>query len=140
MVFFLFFLPHSCSDELIRQITINCAERGLLLLRVRDEARMTISAYETLYESSIAYGVRKALIAEQKKIDLDAKIKELAATKRDLQQQVENLKNTTEMTQHRAMEKREQEEKSHAEEVERLTRTNEQLKTSLETMLSAPKK
>jgi hypothetical protein len=52
-------------DELIRQITINCAERGLLLLRVRDEAHMTISAYETLYESSIAYGVRKALVAEQ---------------------------------------------------------------------------
>ena len=41
----------------------------------RDEARMTISAYETLYESSIAYGVRKALVAEQKKIDLDAKAK-----------------------------------------------------------------
>lgn len=38
-------------DELIRQVTINCAERGLLLLRVRDEIRMTIAAYQTLYES-----------------------------------------------------------------------------------------
>jgi dynein light intermediate chain len=27
-------------DEVIRQITINCAERGYLLLRVRDEMRM----------------------------------------------------------------------------------------------------
>jgi dynein light intermediate chain len=104
-------------DELIRQITINCAERGLLLLRVRDEARMTISAYETLYESSIAYGVRKALIAEQKKIDLDIKLKELQGMKRDLQQQVENLKATIESTQQRALEKREQEEKAHSEEV-----------------------
>lgn len=133
-------LYSQCFDELIRQITINCAERGLLLLRVRDEARMTISAYETLYESSIAYGVRKALIAEQKKIDLDSKLKELQSNRRDLQQQVENLKATIEATQQRALEKREQEEKVHAEEVERLTRTNEQLKTSLETMLSAPKK
>lgn len=33
-------------DELIRQVTINCAERGLLLLRVRDELRMTIAAYQ----------------------------------------------------------------------------------------------
>jgi dynein light intermediate chain len=33
------------------QVTINCAERGLLLLRVRDEIRMTVSAYQTLYES-----------------------------------------------------------------------------------------
>lgn len=50
-------------DELIRQITISCAERGLLLLRVRDEARMTVAAYQTLYESSIAFGMRKALMA-----------------------------------------------------------------------------
>lgn len=35
-----------CFDELIRQVTINCAERGLLLLRVRDELRMTIAAYQ----------------------------------------------------------------------------------------------
>ena len=27
-------------------MTINCAERGLLLLRVRDEIRMTIAAYQ----------------------------------------------------------------------------------------------
>nr|CAD7453510.1 unnamed protein product [Timema tahoe] len=52
-----------CFDELIRQVTINCAERGLLLLRVRDEIRMTIAAYQTLYESSIAFGMRKALMA-----------------------------------------------------------------------------
>lgn len=110
-------LYSQCFDELIRQITINCAERGLLLLRVRDEARMTISAYETLYESSIAYGVRKALVAEQKKIDLEAKIKELSAAKRELQQQVENLKTTIDQTVNRAREKREAEEKAHSDEV-----------------------
>ena len=36
-------------------------ERGLLLVRVRDEIQMTIHAYQTLYESSIAFGIRKAL-------------------------------------------------------------------------------
>ena len=39
-------LYSQCFDELIRQVTINCAERGLLLLRVRDEIRMTIAAYQ----------------------------------------------------------------------------------------------
>ena len=34
-----------CFDELIRQITISCAERGFLLVRVRDEIKMTIQAY-----------------------------------------------------------------------------------------------
>ena len=50
-------LYSQCFDELIRQVTINCAERGLLMLRVRDEIRMTIAAYQTLYESSIAFGM-----------------------------------------------------------------------------------
>merc|ERR1711966_588751 len=58
-----------CFDELIRQITIQCAERGFLLVRVRDEIKMTIQAYQTLYESSIAYGMRKALQAEQSKAE-----------------------------------------------------------------------
>ena len=62
------------ADELIRQVTINCAERGLLLLRVRDEIRMTIAAYQTLYESSVAFGMRKALQAEQGKANMEKKV------------------------------------------------------------------
>ena len=34
-----------CLDELIRQTTITCVERGLLLLRLRDESRITLHAY-----------------------------------------------------------------------------------------------
>ena len=37
------------ADEIIRQVTVNCAERGLLLLRVRDELRMTIVAYQACF-------------------------------------------------------------------------------------------
>lgn len=70
----------SFADELIRQVTINCAERGLLLLRVRDEIRMTIAAYQTLYESSVAFGMRKALMAEQGKADMEKKVGSLSST------------------------------------------------------------
>jgi len=63
-----------CTDELIRQVTINCAERGLLLLRVRDEIRITVAAYQTLYESSVAFGMPKALASEQGKSDLERKV------------------------------------------------------------------
>ena len=59
-----------CFDEVIRQCTINCVERGLLLLRVRDELRMTLHSYQTLYESSIAFGIRKALQAEQVNLNI----------------------------------------------------------------------
>ncbi|CAN0388756.1 unnamed protein product, partial [Ectocarpus sp. 13 AM-2016] len=78
-------------DELIRQVTINCAERGLLLLRVRDEIHMTIAAYQTMYESSIAFGIRKALIAEQRKAEMEAKIRQLQEDKADLERQVTEL-------------------------------------------------
>lgn len=133
-------LYSQCFDELIRQITINCAERGLLLLRVRDEARMTISAYETLYESSIAFGIRKALVAEQKKIDLSQKCRELSDQIAEIESQNGTLKANISALEQSNKEKREADELVHREEVERIVRTNEQLKTTLETMLSAPKK
>lgn len=133
-------LYSQCFDELIRQITINCAERGLLLLRVRDEMRMTISAYESLYESSIAYGIRKALVAEQRRTDLTAKLKDLNENKKDLQNQIDTMKANIENTIKRSEEKRGSDESAHAEEKDRIEKTNANLKTSLEALLAAPKK
>merc|ERR1712086_300990 len=129
-----------CFDELIRQVTINCAERGLLLLRVRDEIRMTIAAYQTLYESSIAFGMRKALMAEQKKAEMEAKIKHLEIDKKDLERQVQELISRCDAIEKRESERRILDEKKHIEEVEQLKKANDSLKTSLESLLSTPKK
>ena len=41
-----------CLDELIRQTTITCVERGLLLLRLRDESRITLHAYMVTINSN----------------------------------------------------------------------------------------
>ena len=62
-------------DELIRQETLRCAERGLLLLRVRNEAMQNIASYQDLYESSIAFGIRVALTAEQKQAEARARVR-----------------------------------------------------------------
>ncbi|MDR3582382.1 MAG: dynein arm light chain [Candidatus Pacebacteria bacterium] len=43
-------LYSQCFDELIRQVTINSPERGALLYRVREDIRMTVSSYQTLYQ------------------------------------------------------------------------------------------
>lgn len=51
-------------------MTINCAERGLLLLRVRDEIRLSIMSFQSLLESSIAYGIRKAILVEKQQSDV----------------------------------------------------------------------
>ncbi|XP_032016174.1 axonemal dynein light intermediate polypeptide 1 [Hylobates moloch] len=132
-------LYSQCFDELIREVTINCAERGLLLLRVRDEIRMTIAAYQTLYESSVAFGMRKALQAEQGKSDMERKIAELETEKRDLERQVNEQKAKCEATEKRESERRQVEEKKHNEEIQFLKRTNQQLKAQLEGII-APRK
>lgn len=62
------------ADEVLRQVTVNCAERGLLLMRIRDELRMTLAAYDALYESSIAFGIRKALGAEERKFESELEV------------------------------------------------------------------
>lgn len=60
-----------------------------MLLRVRDEMRLTILSYQGLLESAIAYGIRKAILVEkqqseavverdeerQKNVDLSAQVK-----------------------------------------------------------------
>lgn len=67
-----------------------CTTMSLLLplLRVRDEIRMTIAAYQTLYESSVAFGMRKSLMSEQGKVDMEENIGQLEQDKRELEQQV----------------------------------------------------
>eukprot|EP01029_Cantina_marsupialis_P027635 TRINITY_DN773116_c0_g1_i1.p1 TRINITY_DN773116_c0_g1~~TRINITY_DN773116_c0_g1_i1.p1 ORF type:complete len:230 (-),score=81.85 TRINITY_DN773116_c0_g1_i1:138-827(-) len=129
-----------CFDELIRQITINCAERGLLLLRVRDEIRVTIASYQSLYESSIAFGMRKALMAEKKKADMEARIRQLQSERGDLKKHVEELQKKAAAIETHEKEKMEIEEQKHQEEVSRLKGVNDQLKKNLESLLSMPKK
>ncbi|XP_075378401.1 axonemal dynein light intermediate polypeptide 1 [Mycteria americana] len=132
-------LYSQCFDELIRETTINCAERGLLLLRVRDEIQMTIAAYQTLYESSVAFGMRKALQAEQGKSDMEKRIAELEEEKRELERQVSEQKAKCEAIERRENERRQTEEKKHTEEVQFLKRMNQQLKAQLES-ITAPNK
>jgi len=133
-------LYSQCFDELIRQVTIICAERGLLLLRVRDEIRMTICAYQSLYESSIAFGMRKALQAEQRRNQHNKKMKDLIVANRKLKEEVEELDTKIAQIEKFEAERREQEERKHKEEVEMLKKVNATKKEQLESLLQAPKK
>lgn len=129
-----------CFDELIRQITINCAERGFLLVRVRDEIKMTIMAYQTLYESAIAFGMRKALQSEQKKTDMSNKIKELEQTCIDLEKEVETLQINIEETVRKEEEERKKEDKNHKDRIATYKETLQDYKNELEQILSTPQK
>ncbi|XP_043481289.1 33 kDa inner dynein arm light chain, axonemal [Leptopilina heterotoma] len=132
-------LFNQCFDELIRQVTINCAERGILLLRVRDEIKMTMSAYQTLYQSSVAFGIRKSLQAEQGKEDLVSNLNVLLSEKIELEKSVAELQQKLEQTEKRNAILREAEEKKYVEEILFLKKTNQQLKVQLEGILTLKK-
>lgn len=53
---------------------------------------MTIQAYQTLYESSIAYGMRKALQAEQSKAEMLIKIQNIEDDIAALEEDVDDHK------------------------------------------------
>jgi dynein light intermediate chain len=114
---------HAPIDELIRQCTVESPERGLLLLRVRDEMRIIVAAYQVLYESSLAYAVRKGLHSEVQRIEaqilvsdnLESKLlfyiehrlqaKKLESDKRDIERQLQELQVRAETITRRESEK-----------------------------------
>lgn len=97
---------------------------------------MTIAAYQTLYESSIAFGIRKALMAQQKKMENEREISQLELDTRDLQSQIEELATRCEVVVRREEEKKEAEEIRHREETDQLRSINDKLKANLESALS----
>ena len=66
-----------CFEEIIRQVTLNMPERGLLLLRVKRDIYSNIQAYQTLYNSSVTFAMRKQLQAEHGRAELASKKAEL---------------------------------------------------------------
>ncbi|CAD8046706.1 unnamed protein product [Paramecium primaurelia] len=113
-------LYSQCFDELIRQITINCAERGMLLVTVRNEVRMVIQTYQTLYASSIAFGMRKFLSEEEKKAEYRLRIKQLEQECSELHRQVESLEQKLLDTKQQDEIKRQQTKEAHADIVSQL--------------------
>jgi dynein light intermediate chain, axonemal len=117
-----------CFDEIIRQVTLSEEERGLLLLRVRDEIKMTIAAYQTLYQryvnvlvnfdSSVTFAMRKQLQAEHGKADLEKRIAELEAKKTKQTNKVIELRSKLEAIERRNTERKEQEDKKRQAEVD----------------------
>ena len=98
-------------------MTLDLPERGLLLLRIRDEIRMTMDAYRTLYESSIAFGVRKQLQAEEGLPELEATLADLMEKKKAAEAQVLAQKSKVELMERRLLEKRALEDKQRSEEI-----------------------
>ena len=108
-------------------------------MRVRDELKMTISAYQTLYKSSVAFGMRKQIQAEKGKDELEERIKVLDIRKKELLEKVTfnlsltivqkaELENKKKTIQLRIDERREKEIRRRNEEIQFLEFQNNNLK------------
>ena len=95
---------------------------------------------QTLYESAVAFGMRKALQTEQGKNEMEARIQTLEGDVKDLERQVQEWKLKSEAIEKRENERREAEAKKHKEEVQYLENFAKQLKQQLEAFLVPGKK
>ena len=127
-------LYSQCFDEIIRQVTIECPERGLLLLRVRDEIKMTIASYQTLYESAVLFGIRKQLQAEAGKEELKKRKEELEEKKRKLTEKKIQLENKLKAFDKQIEERNQIEKAKREEEITYLKEQNENLEKFLQSI------
>eukprot|EP00466_Bigelowiella_natans_P012033 jgi/Bigna1/52295/estExt_Genewise1Plus.C_70025 len=123
-----------CFEELIRQVTVECPERGLLLLRIKDEITMTLDAYQTLYSGSITFGMRKALQVEKGGSVLGKKINDLEERRKKLLTRLQQETSKTELLEKRIAEKKTAEEKRMQSEKEFLSFQAKHLETFLKTL------
>lgn len=132
--FYFFFL----SFFLFFQTTVNCVERGLLLLKVGDEFKMTMDAYRTLYESNVKrfHFTRSELFAGP---DMRHRIAELEveeAKKQKLERDLATSIAKYEMIQIRGNEQRAIRRQRYDEKKELLMRSNRDLRTFLEGIMT----
>jgi dynein light intermediate chain len=126
-----------CMDELIRQITIDGPERGLLMMRTRDENRMTIDAYKTLFANSVTFGIKKQLRAEQGIPELESTVSDLESQKSALELEVYELRSKLDIIEKRENERRNADEKRRKEELDFLKYQGQQLDSFLKSMNSS---
>ena len=76
-------------------------------MKVRDEMKMSIAAYQTLYKSAVAFSMRKQIQAQEGKEKLISETKSLREKKEELEEKREALLLKKESLQKRIKEKRE---------------------------------
>jgi|EP00606_Chrysophyceae_sp_TOSAG23-5_P000680 dynein light intermediate chain, axonemal len=123
-------------DELIRQVALEGPERGLLMMRTRDELRMTIDAYKTLFASSVAFGIKKQLQAERGIPDLAAQVEAARLEKEKLELEVTELRSQMDITEKRELERKVADDKRRKEELDFLKYQGQHLDSFLKQISS----
>lgn len=123
-------IPKTYVDEVIRQVAINSPDRGLLLLRVRDEIRMTLAGYQALYENAVWFGRSNADEGYENKEELLKHYRDIENKVLEARAEVEEMRLEVDATRRTLKERREMDAKRHAEEVQFIKRANQQIKVT----------
>lgn len=132
-------LYSQCFDELIRQITINCLQRGELLNHIKEQMKETINYYQKLYESSMSFAMRKVLREQKKKSNLLEKEKQLEKEINELKSYISSLKKNKEDEEINFKRKMEEDIEEHKENMNNERAEIEKKKATLKKILSTPK-
>ena len=110
-----------------------------MLNKVKLELKYELDYFKNLYESIIAYSLRKVLQENKKMIKLKNKEKQLEDDINDLQNQIDNLENEFEQREKEENEKEEQAKKNHFETIKVLKFDNENKTNQAIKILTTPK-
>ena len=115
-------------------------ERGLLLLRVKRDIYSNIQAYQTLYNSSVTFAMRKQLQAEHGRAELGTKKAELEKRQKKQKKRILEQKAKIEAIKGIIDKKREDDTKTRQEEIKFLQQQSEHLKRFLKSVEQEQKK
>ena len=132
-------LYFECFEELIREVTIVCMQRGDLLNRLKLEMNYTLNYYRKLYESLIASTIRKELIEKKKIIKLQNKYKSLEDEINDLENEINEKEQLFLKREKEENEKEEQASIDHNEAMKVLKFDNENKTNQAIKILTTPK-
>ena len=132
-------LYFECFEELIREVTIVCMQRGDLLNRLKLEMNYTLNYYRKLYESLIASTIRRQLIEKKKIIKLQNKYKSLEDEINDLENEINEKEQLFLKREKEENEKEEQANIDHNEAMKVLKFDNENKTNQAIKILTTPK-
>ena len=129
---------HRAADEIIRQVALGGApERALLLLRARDQLKLTLEAYRLLHEASVAWGVQKQVAGEAGMDALRAAVEATQARARALEARALALRVRIDAAEKRRAERRAADERRRGEELSFLRQQAKHLDGLLKALPSA---
>jgi len=113
-------------------VTLDSAERGFLLIKVRNELQMTMDAYKLLYKSGVSFDAKvsaESAIHDNELDDLRKQIAELNAEKQKITDDLEMANTIYDKVQRMDIKQQDSD-----VEIDHLKKSNQQIKTLLKFM------